>query len=60
MPKVFNEWMRRYTEEPEKFGREFEAVVEFLREQAEGHEPSYGEKCAAYMQQLAGELGVTL
>ena len=28
--KTFNEWMRRFTEEPEKFRREFEEVTEFL------------------------------
>lgn len=56
MAKAFNEWMRRYIEEPERFEREFRAVENFKREESEGAEPSYGEACAAYMAQLAGEI----
>jgi len=51
-----NEWMRRYTEEPEKFEREFQTVSKFLEETATGAEPSYGQKCAAYTVQLLTEL----
>ena len=57
MAKCFNEWMRRFIEEPERFAREFQSVTEFQREEAEGKEPSYGESCAGYLTQLAGELG---
>jgi hypothetical protein len=47
--RAMNEWMRRYTEEPESFEAEFKTVGKFLAEQADGQEPSYGEWCAAYM-----------
>lgn len=50
--KAFNEWMRRFTEEPAKFEHEFETVGAFLKEQADGREPTYGEKCAAYLGDL--------
>lgn len=37
-----NEWWRRYRDEPERFGREFQAVAEVTRADAEGREPSIG------------------
>jgi len=52
---ALNEWMRRYIETPEAFGREFREVQEFLADQAAGREPSYGEACVAYMEKLIGE-----
>lgn len=55
MAKAFNEWMRRFIEDPDGFNREFEAVNQFLTETNEGREPTYGETCAAYMQKLAVE-----
>ena len=55
MVKCFNEWMRRFINEPERFEREFQSVNDFLREEAEGREPSYGETCVAYMSQIAAE-----
>ena len=58
LPALFNEWMRRYTEEPEKFEAEFRTVGEYLKEAAEGVEPSYGEHCAAYLLNLRDELAV--
>lgn len=54
---AFNEWMRRYTEEPEQFEREWQSVAEFLQQQADGVEPDYGVTCAAYMQKLIDEVG---
>ncbi|KTQ96801.1 hypothetical protein NS226_06705 [Aureimonas ureilytica] len=56
MTKCFNEWMRRYIEEPERFEREFETVGAFMRDEQSGVEPSYGEASAAYMSQIATEL----
>ncbi len=56
MAKCFNEWMRRFIEDPKGFEREFETVNRHLAEQNEGREPSYGETSAAYMQQLAAEV----
>lgn len=52
MAKAFNEWMRRYTEEPERFEREWQTVGLFLKQRSEGREPDYGEQCAAYLAEL--------
>jgi hypothetical protein len=52
---AFNEWMRRYTENPEEFTREFQTVQEFLAAKSSGKEPSYGEHCAEYLLTLVGE-----
>lgn len=50
--EAFNEWMRRYTENPSRFEREFQTVTQFLSDQAAGRQPSYGEVCAAYLAEL--------
>lgn len=54
--KTFNEWMRRFIEEPDRFSREFKDVQDFLADEAAGREPSYGEACTAYQFQLLDEL----
>ena len=56
MVKCFNEWMWRFIETPEEFEREFQSVNEFLREESDGVEPSYGEACAAYLTKLSSEV----
>jgi len=56
MKACFNEWMRRYTEDPDAFSAEFVSIKEFLSETLEGRDPSYGDICAAYMAELQGEL----
>lgn len=53
--KAFNEWMRRFTQEPSRFGHEWESVAEFLKAEADGREPEYGQVCAAYLEQLMSE-----
>jgi hypothetical protein len=53
MAKAFNEWMRRYIEEPSRFMREFESVSKFEKEEAEGKEPTYGDSCASYLTKIA-------
>lgn len=53
--KAFNEWMRRYTEEPEQFEREWQTVSAYLEQQAEGVEPDYGALCAVYLLKLIDE-----
>lgn len=53
---AFNEWMRRFTETPERFSREFQDVQKFLEESAEGRAPTYGEECAAYLESIMSEL----
>ena len=55
MAAAFNEWMRRYIEEPDKFASEWEAIKTFLAEEQEGREPTYGEQCAAYTEFLSAE-----
>lgn len=47
--QAFNEWMRRYIEEPERFRREWESIEQF---KAEGANPTYGDRCAAYLAEL--------
>lgn len=56
MIKCFNEWMRRFIEEPDRFEHEFETVGAFVRAEADGVEPSYGQTCTAYMNRLAAEV----
>lgn len=56
MNKAFNEWMRRYIEEPEQYNREFESVREFERQEHAGEEPSYGQSCGAYLRKLMQEI----
>ena len=56
MQRAFNEWMRRYTEEPEKFEAEFRTVNRFL-EESKGGEPTYGERATALLESIANDLG---
>lgn len=51
--QAFNEWMRRYIEDPERYNREFQSVEKF---RAEGDSPSYGYDCAAYLEKLRNEI----
>lgn len=51
----FNEWMRRFIDEPAKFHREFETVAGFLADANYGV-PSYGETCAEYLEKIMTEL----
>jgi hypothetical protein len=59
MANAFNEWMRRYVEEPERFEREFESVRQFEHEEEAGLTPSYGTDCAAYLLKIHQELTAT-
>lgn len=52
---AFNEWMRRYIKEPERFRREWETVAEYIAKRGSGKSPSYGERCAAYLQNIIAE-----
>ena len=56
LAKAFNEWLRRYEQEPERFQTEYQVMKEFLRDQAEGREPSYGDRQAAYLEKLLAEV----
>jgi hypothetical protein len=53
--KLSNEWMRRFIETPEEFAHQFQSMTAFLKDEAEGREPSYGELCAAYIFSLQDE-----
>lgn len=53
---LFNEWMRRFTDEPERFRAEFKTVNEFLKEDAAGKEPTYGSSCAEYLGRIDDDL----
>ena len=53
---LFNEWMRRYTDEPERYEAEFATVKAFLADESAGVEPNYGKTCAAYFAQLDAEV----
>jgi hypothetical protein len=51
--QAFDEWMRRYIQEPERFKREFEDVEQFVREGGtEGQDTTYGQNCAEYLRRL--------
>jgi len=54
--KTFNEWMRRYIDEPDRFSREFQTIQDFLTDENAGREPSYGETCSAYQFKLLEEM----
>jgi len=54
--ELSNEWMRRFTEEPERFQAQFKTVQLFLSESLAGRTPSYGETCAAYLDELRREM----
>jgi len=56
MARCFNLWMKRYTEEPERFAADFQTVAEFLQQQADGEEPTYGATCAQMMVDLAAKM----
>lgn len=53
--KAFNEWMRKYTEDPSQFDHEWQTVTSFLKQTDEGVEPDYGKSCAAYLAKLLDE-----
>lgn len=58
MAKAFNEWMRRYIDEPERFEAEFRSVMAFEAAESEGKEPDYGTNCASYLESILGDLGL--
>ena len=49
---AFNEWMRRYIEEPKRYEKEIKTVKRFVKEEKQGIEPSYGEFCFEYLNRL--------
>lgn len=57
MAKVLNEWQRRYVEEPTRFENDMTTLKQFMADEAAGSEPTYGVEGAAYMMQIAKDLG---
>ena len=45
---IFNEWARRYAEDPDSFGEILDADGQPVTD--------YGERCAVYFEQIAAEL----
>jgi hypothetical protein len=56
LSRALNEWMRRYIENPAEFEAEFETVAEFLNEEKQGTEPSYGDTAVAYLRKIDAQL----
>lgn len=50
---AFNEWMRQYTENPERFEREVTTIKNFLADKLDGKEPTYGEMRVATLERMA-------
>ncbi len=56
MAWAFNEWMRRYTEEPERFVLEWQTVMQFLDEDTgDNNTVQYGHDQAKYFVSLLEE-----
>lgn len=49
---AFNEWMKRYIENPESFEREFQSVQSF---QSSKGKPTYGKNCTNYLSKLIAD-----
>ena len=47
--EAFDEWMRRFIDNPAGYEREFETVQRFLEQEAGGKPTTYGAACAAYL-----------
>ena len=58
--RAFNEWQRRYIDEPHSFMAEHEMILEFLTAESDGVEPSYGDQCVAYLKKIAADLNEPL
>ena len=56
---AFNEWMRRYEEEPERFEREARSLKDFRASVAKGEEPTYGTCCVDYLNKILVDLDST-
>lgn len=54
MAQAFNEWMRRYTENPQGFMAKFQSVERF-KATAKGKQPDYGTDCARLLRKLMRE-----
>ncbi len=57
---ALNEWMRRYTDDPTRFKREWQTVCEFLAEKSAGQVPSYGAQSVAYLETILSDLAIEI
>lgn len=53
---AFNEWLRRYIENPAAFEAEFNAISVFRAECGSNRPPSYGQVCSVYLERILVEL----
>lgn len=53
---AFNEWMRQFIEEPEKFKQKTREVKDFMAADLENRTPTYGETCVALIEELLDEV----
>ncbi len=51
---AFNEWLRKYTEDPDGFRSVTALVLESLAQRAEGKPLTYGDECYAVLTEMAG------
>jgi hypothetical protein len=57
MAQAFNEWMRRYIKNPEKFEVEFQTIKLFEADtKFKNQDEMYGYRCTAYLIQIMREL----
>ena len=49
---AFDEWLRLYVEEPERFKREWQVVLEYVGDRGARLSPRYGRACAAFLLSL--------
>lgn len=59
MAQAFDEWMRRYKENPEKFGNDMSAAAAHSRKPRDAEASDYGNECAAFLRKLMSEEPVT-
>jgi hypothetical protein len=53
--QAFDEWMRRYKENPEKFGNDMTAAKAHSNKPDDADASEYGNTCAAFLEKLMGE-----
>ncbi len=59
MIAAFNEWMRRYEENPDEFESGYATIKEYLAQIGASEEPTYGQRCTAQMLRYNAELNGT-
>ena len=54
--RAFNEWMRRFIDEPDRFKTESQEITDFTKSKLNDKEPDYGTSCTAYLQKILDEM----